>query len=211
MQEFIYPHQFHLIKQQLKTIIYAKDSSIDLNVVDAVREMALERIYNELINLTDDQKNTLEPIQHIGDKEEMETCLFSLKKQVIPFPKISQPIVEKAFPKAKKLKAPDIENIDLKETVYLRWYDKGSNKTYMLIPNEEKLVSIQGVLEPTQHKGICSICNGLEEVSLFTSEKKGRIRGTYSKTGNYICKDSEVCNLNISTLEHLYFFIDHLQ
>ncbi|SHN26549.1 FusB/FusC family EF-G-binding protein [Gracilibacillus kekensis] len=211
MHEFIYPHQFHLIKQQLKTIVYAKDSSTDLNVVEAVREMALERIYNAFINLTDDQKNTLEPIHHISNKEEMETCLYSLKKQVIPFPKISQQMVEKAFPKAKKLKAPAMENIDLRETVYLRWYDKGSNKTYMLAPNEEKLVSLQGFLEPTQHKGICSICNGLEEVSLFTAERKGRIRGTYSKSGNYICKDSEVCNQNISTLEHLYFFIDHIK
>ncbi|MGP4040795.1 FusB/FusC family EF-G-binding protein [Gracilibacillus sp. D59] len=211
MDNFIYPHQFHYIKLHAKTMVSARSNSTDTNVIQAVKEMAIERIKQLLPNLTKEQEDTLMKIDQVKDKEEMEQFLQQLKQHVIPFPTISDKQIQKAFPKVKKLQTPDFEQMDRKETVYLRWFDKGSAKTYMLLLKDNKLTGIQGYLENSQHKGICTICNGLGEVALFTSEKKGQMRGTYSKKGNYICKDPVTCNQNITDIQPLHTFVEHLK
>ncbi|WP_208591147.1 FusB/FusC family EF-G-binding protein [Gracilibacillus suaedae] len=207
MEAFIYPHQFHHIKQQAKRVVNAQSHSNDQQVIAAVKEIAIEALEKQL----PDQQETLSSIRTMKAKEDIEPFLEQVKQYVIPFPMVSDKQIQKAFPKAKKLQIPDLGQIDRKETVYLRWYDKGSAKTYMLIPKENKLIGIQGYLEISQHKGICTICNGLGDVSLFTTEKKGQIRGTYSKKGNYICKDPVTCNQNITNIELLHQFMDHLK
>ncbi|MFD2655816.1 FusB/FusC family EF-G-binding protein [Gracilibacillus thailandensis] len=207
MEAFIHPHQFHHIKQQAKRVVSAQSHSNDQQVIAAVKEIAMEALEKQL----PDQQETLTAIRTMKAKEDMEPFLEQVKQYVIPFPMVSDKQIQKAFPKAKKLQIPDLEQIDRKETVYLRWYDKGSGKTYMLIPKENKLIGIQGYLESTQHKGICTICNGLEDVSLFTTARKGQIRGTYSKKGNYICKDPVTCNRNITNIDPLHQFMEHLK
>ncbi|SER62051.1 FBP C-terminal treble-clef zinc-finger [Gracilibacillus ureilyticus] len=211
MEAFIQADQFNYIKEQARTIGQAKANSTDKGVVNAVREMSIERTMNLFDELTDEQKQVLIKMESIQDREDYESFLQYVKQFVIPFPLVSEKTVEKAFPKVKKLKQPDLNLVDLKETVYLRWEDLGTNRTYMLIPKENKLAGISGFLEPSAHKGICSICNGLEEVSLFTIEKKGKMRGTYSKKGNYICKDSAVCNHNLKSKDKLHDFLENLK
>ncbi|KAB8129913.1 elongation factor G-binding protein [Gracilibacillus oryzae] len=211
MEAFIHADHYHFIQEQGRSIVQAKVQSTDKGVVQAVREMALEKIANKLSDLNDEQKQLLIDMKLIEDKEGLESFLGKLKPYVIPFPAVSEKTVEKAFPKVKKLKQPDLEDYDLQETVYLRWEDLGTNRTYMLIPKQGKLVGVSGFLETSVHKGICTICGGLSEVSLFTVEKKGRIRGTYSKKGNYICKDESACNHNIKDIDKLHAFLDNLQ
>ncbi|SFM13244.1 FBP C-terminal treble-clef zinc-finger [Gracilibacillus orientalis] len=211
MDNFIYPHQFHFIKLQTKTMVSARSNSTDADVIHAVKEMAIERINHLLPNLTTEQEDILMGIDQVKDKENMEQYLQQIKQHVIPFPTINDKQVQKTFPKVKKLQTPDLEQMDRKETVYLRWYDKGSAKTYMLILKDAKLIGIQGYLESSLHKGICTICNELGEVALFTSEKKGQMRGMYTKKGNYICKDPVICNQNITDVQPLHSFVEHLK
>ena len=40
--------------------------------------------------------------------------------------------IKKLFPKAKKLKLPDMEEIDMKEISYLSWIDKGSSRKFII-------------------------------------------------------------------------------
>ncbi|MFC4401721.1 FusB/FusC family EF-G-binding protein [Gracilibacillus xinjiangensis] len=211
MESFIQVEQFHFIREQASTIIQAKVNSTDLGVTQAVREMAMENTRSIFTDLSEDQEQLLREIDQIQDKEDLESFLHQLKQYVIPFPLVSEKMIEKAFPKVKKLKQPDLSAYDLKETVYLRWEDLGTSKTYMLMPRQGKLVGVSGFLETSIHKGICSICNGLEEVALFTIEKKGTMRGTYSKKGNYICKDAAVCNQNLKSIDKLLAFLKYLQ
>ncbi|MDX8046745.1 FusB/FusC family EF-G-binding protein [Gracilibacillus sp. S3-1-1] len=211
MDAFIQPHQYHYIKQQVKKIVSAQANSNDSQVIQAVKEIAMEELEKQLDHLSEEQKEILSAIQTMKDREDIDPFLQQLKQYVISFPLISEKQLQKAFPKVKKLKMPDLEPFDRKETVYLRWDDVSLNKTFMLIPKDEKLIGVQGQLDTTQQKGICSLCNGLENVSLFTSAKKGQMRGTYSKRGNYICKDPISCNQNIATLQLLHNFIDRLQ
>ncbi len=211
MDAFIHPHQFHHMKQQAKRVVSAQSHSNDQQVIAAVKEIAFEELEKQLPDIEVDQHETLSSIRTMKAKEDIDPFLEQVKQYVIPFPMVSDKQIQKAFPKAKKLLIPDLEQIDRKETVYLRWYDKGSGKTYMLIPKENKLIGIQGYLETSQHKGICKICNGLEVVSLFTTEKKGQMRGTYSKKGNYMCKDPVICNQNITNINPLHQFVEHLK
>ena len=40
--------------------------------------------------------------------------------------------IKKLFPKAKKLKLPDMEEMDMKEISYLSWIDKGSSRKFII-------------------------------------------------------------------------------
>ncbi|MGN8648025.1 FusB/FusC family EF-G-binding protein [Gracilibacillus sp. HCP3S3_G5_1] len=211
MEAFIQPYQFNHMKQQAKKIVSAQSSSSDKDVIQAVKEIAVEELEKQLHDITEEQKQTLSSLQTIKDKEDIALFIQQIKQYVIPFPMVSGNQIQKAFPKVRKLQMPELDQIDRKETVYLRWYDLGSGKTYMLIPKESKLIGIQGYLETSQQKGICTICNGLGDVALFTSEKKGQMRGTYTKRGNYICKDPVDCNQQIIDIQPLHNFIAHLK
>lgn len=211
MEAFLTVDQFHLIRKQAKAIVNALSTTTDKHVQDAAKTMAYEKATENLESITSEQKDRIDHILQLKNKEDMEEYLLSLKEHVIPFPEISEQRIRMLFPKIKKLKAPDLSELDFKETVYLRWFDKGLNKSFLIVPFKDKFIGVQGYLETTQHKGICSICNGLEEVSLFTSEKKGKIRGTYSKKGNYICKDPAVCNGHLSDRKQLNQFIENLK
>ncbi|UOQ49073.1 FusB/FusC family EF-G-binding protein [Gracilibacillus caseinilyticus] len=210
MESFLYPDQYHHIEQQLYRSVSAHAISIDQDVIQAVQEMAQEEIERTVRLASPEQKQLLANLSAIQDQEDMQRFLQQLKQHVIPFPLVSDKQLEKAFPKIKKLHTPDIDQLDRKEMVYWRWVDKGSGKTCMLIPKEGKFTGIEGYQELSQQKGVCSICNGLEEVSLFTVKKKGQMRGMYSKKGNYICKDPDICNKNITNIEYLYAFVDKL-
>lgn len=106
---------------------------------------------------------------------------------------------------------PAPENIDFREISYLGWDDKGTNRKYMISLLDGKLTGIYGTFKPLGKKGICAICNKLEETGMFLTEIKGSQLGTYTKKGNYICQDSRKCNENLISLENLHDFIGRLK
>ena len=85
---------------------------------------------------------------------------------------------------------------------YLGWNDAGSGRKYMIVDVGGKLTGIHGTIKSSNKKGICSICNRTEEIGLFMARVKSG-KETYTDRGNYICCDSEKCNQNLMTLDHL--------
>ncbi|WP_231687003.1 FusB/FusC family EF-G-binding protein [Bacillus sp. JCM 19034] len=135
--------------------------------------------------------------------------MTELKKAVIPFKHVTEKTITKLFPKAKKLKAPSLETIDFKNLSYLGWYDIRSEKKFLIIDDNRKLIGVEGTFNKGK-KGICSLCNGHEEIGLFmTTVKSGK--ETYTNRGNYICTDSQRCNENIMTLDKLTQFVANLK
>lgn len=211
MEPFIRSDQYNFIKAQTQILINGHSTVNDIAVLNALKSMAGERVLQLFTEVSEDQKQLMEPIIEIKEKAHAEAFLLQLKPYVIPFKEVTEQTVKKLFPKAKKLKAPSLENIDLTEISYLGWDDKGSNKKYIVAYHINKLVGLQGTFKSINQKGICALCNRFEEVGMFMSETKGSEKGTFIKRGNYICQDSQKCNHNLITLDKLYDFIELLK
>ncbi|MCH1626386.1 FusB/FusC family EF-G-binding protein [Fredinandcohnia quinoae] len=210
MEPFIRNEQFNFIRTQAQALVSGHTSVNDRVVLNAMKSLAIEKVIGLFIDISEEQRKVLQPIVEIEDKEQADEFLEKVKPFVIPFKTISEHAIKKLFPKVKKLKTPSLENIDLKEITYLGWDDKGSQKKYLITICENKLIGLQGTFKPLNKKGNCVICNKFEEIGMFMTETKGLTQGTFIKRGNYICKDSQKCNHNISSLEKLTDFISLL-
>ncbi|MRG87181.1 FusB/FusC family EF-G-binding protein [Salinibacillus xinjiangensis] len=209
MESFIRVDQYNFIKSQAQALINGHATAKDEDVLDALKSLVIEKITKAFEELTTEQEDLINPIVNIEDKEQGELFVAELKPYVIPFNATEQGI-QKLFPKVKKLKVPSLDELDLKEVTYLSWIDHSANKKFIVTRLKGKLVGIQGSFETTSHKGFCAICNGHESVSMFLAKEKGKVQGTFTKRGNYICRDSEVCNQNLTSLDKLQEFIERL-
>lgn len=209
MNAFIRTDQFNFIRAQVRNLISAHSTSNDRDVLDAMKSMILERVL-ELFPENPINEQLFEPIVTVKNKEDGEKFLSQVKPYVIPF-KATEQGIKKLFPKAKKLKVPSLDDVNLFETTYLSWTDSSTNKRYIVSYLDEKMVGVEGSFKPLHNKGICAICNGHEDVGLYLVKEKGQVQGTFKEKGNYICSDSQTCNENITSLEKLNGFIDMLR
>lgn len=99
--------------------------------------------------------------------------------------------------------------MDCREISYLGWNDVGLGRKFLVVEYDGKLMGIEGTFKES-HKGICSICNRLEEIGLFVANVKSG-KESYVNRGNYICKNSVKCNQNITSLDKLNSFIEVLK
>ncbi len=106
MEAFLTVDQFHLIRKQAKAIVNALSTTTDKHVQDAAKTMAYEKATENLESITSEQKDRIDHILQLKNKEDMEEYLLSLKELVIPFPEISEQRIRKLFPKIKKIKSP---------------------------------------------------------------------------------------------------------
>ncbi|PAQ16122.1 FusB/FusC family EF-G-binding protein [Bacillus sp. FJAT-42315] len=207
MEPFIRSDQFHFIKSQVQILTNGHASVSDIDVLQALKSLAKEKIFALFPNMTDEQEQVLTPILTIEEKAEGEAVLAQLKPYVMPFPTVTEQTLKKLFPKAKKLKTSFLKEVNWEVISYLSWEDLGSNKRFIVTPYNNKLMGIHGTFNPITKKSICALCHQYEEVGMFMIEVKGPQQGTFVKRGNYICQDQQACNENITTLDQLHNFI----
>ncbi|AZU62687.1 FusB/FusC family EF-G-binding protein [Neobacillus mesonae] len=207
MEPFIRVDQFHYIKDCTQKLIHAHASINDRDVLDAYKSLTLEKVTNLFVELETEKKLLLHPILDMENKEQAEEFLGKVKLYVIPFKEVTLQTAKKLLPKVKKLKLPSLDHADLLELSYLGIDDQGSQKKYLIAYLNGKPIGVPGQFNPINKKGICAVCNKLEEVGLFLTEKKGTIQGTFTKKGNYICQNSHKCNQNLTSLEKLNDFL----
>nr|WP_251025940.1 FusB/FusC family EF-G-binding protein [Bacillus sp. ISL-47] len=211
VEAFIRNDQYNFIKSQAQVLINGHASVNDTGVLNALKSLSADKIFGLFEELNEDQKRLLNPVIEIKEREQAEAFLAEIKGYVIPFKPITDQSIKKLFPKAKKLKMPELEDIDFREISYLGWNDNGTNRKYIISQQNDKLSGLHGTFKPVSKKGICAICNKFEEIGMFLSETKGSQLGTYTKRGNYICQDSQKCNDNLISLEQLNDFVGWLK
>jgi hypothetical protein len=211
MEPFMLSDQYNFVRLQTQHLVNGHATVNDSGVLDALKALVKEKVFNMFEELNEEQMELLDPIVAIEEKAQAEAFLEKLNPYVIPFKTVSEQTVKKLFPKAKKLKLPDMESINFKELSYFGWDDKGSNKKYIIAPRDNKLVGLHGAFRSSNKKGICALCNRHEEVGMFMAEVKASSDGTYTKRGNYICCDSWACNRNITNRGKLDDFIELLK
>lgn len=210
MKPFIRTDQYNFIRVQTRKLVNGHSTAKDADVIKAVESMVLESILAMFLNISDEQKQLIQPVIEIHDKEMAEKYLAQLKHYVIPF-NVSEQAVRKLFPKVKKLSVPHLDKLDLRDIVYLSWFDNSTNKKFIVSSHDNKLRGIHGSFTGANLKGICSLCNSIGEVGMFLAEIKGKEQGTFTKRGNYICSDSQKCNENLTSLDKLIDFVAHLK
>lgn len=204
----IQPYQFNLIKEQIFQLVRTYQSVNDPQTIQTIEGMTKGVVVRQF-NPQDDQALLIinEMFQRGLSIKKAEAHLSDLKTYVEPFPAPTIKQTEKLFRKVKKLKVPDFDDFDLKETTYLAWDDIGSQSKYLIATENEGYTAVHGHLSTEVKKGICPICQHESNVSMFLSLTKSSGDGTYTKRGNYICRDSQRCNQQLTDQAHLTEFI----
>lgn len=209
VEKFIKNEQLNFIKKQIDLIKDSTKKNVPQNVLTAVIDLANAKILDLFPNASLEQQNMLDLSKLRKDKE-YEQYIMRLSEFLVPFPIITEQQLKKMFPKQKKLKLPDLSNIDHSVLTYLSWNDLRSNKKFIVYELEGKMVGIECGFTPTSKKNICAFCNSMGEVTYFstvTKTKKIKNPDYYKAIGNLICADSNECNKKITNVEYLTTFL----
>jgi hypothetical protein len=203
------PHELIAVKREVVTLINTYKSVNDKNVVAVMQTDAVNRMRHILPENTTTETFLKSVTDTSLTKATAAKEFVKLKEFVAPFPQLGLSEMNKLFRKVKKLPTPKWEDFDRTEMTYLGWNDTGSQKKYLVVPKDDKLVGIYGDFDPQPLNGLCAICHQLGTVSMFLSTIKTHgADGNYTKRGNLICRDSTVCNAQLSDLQYLRDFVD---
>lgn len=209
-KQFLRNDQYNFIKRQVQQLVNGNTMVNDKHVIGALESLSIEKVNDLFTEMTDEQKEVLNKLVEISDKEEAEQYLFDLESYVIPFTKPSEQRLKKLFPKVKKMKLPT-DGLDYKKMSFLSFDDIGTKKRHIITPSQKGIIGLSGTYEEMNVKQICSICNRFTHVCMFMTKTKGDIIGTYTRKGNYICHDAADCNHHLTTLDKLYEFVDNIK
>lgn len=208
-EKFIKNEQFNFIKKQVTYIKNSKKQNVSKDVLTAVIEVANAKILELFPNATIQQQNMLN-LSRLKTDQEYEQYIQQLSSYLLPLPIITEQQLKKMFPKHKKLKLPDLSNIDHTQLTYLSWIDSRSNKKFIIYELNGKMVGIECEFSPTTTNNICCICNSVSEVTYFstvTKAKKANNPDYYRAIGNLICIDGKECNKKITDVAYLEAFL----
>ena len=209
-EQFIRNDQFNFIKRQVLHLVNGHGTVNDQHVIGALESLSVEKSMDLFTELTATQKELLNGLSKVVDKETAEQYLLELGSYVIPFQQPSEQKLKKLFPKVKKLKLPK-DSLDTNRMSFLSIDDIGTKKRYLVAPTKKGLAGLTGTYEETQTKQICAICNRLTYVCMFMTKIKGEVMGTYTRKGNYICQDAQDCNHHLLTLDKLNEFVENMK
>ncbi|PAD21513.1 FusB/FusC family EF-G-binding protein [Terribacillus saccharophilus] len=208
-QAFIRNDQYNFIARQVSHIINAYATVNHRDTLDGVKLHAFSKVEEMLPEMNGVQETLLNRLLEIEDEIEAEAFLSELKQYVIPFRRVSKKTVEKLFPKAKKLQLPDLNVLDYQSLSYIGWFDSRAHKQHLIFEYQGKLKGISGVFDTSSTQGFCTLCHNFEDVGLFVARVRSG-KETYVNRGNYICKNSQSCNEQLTDLTRVDAFLDNL-
>ena len=146
-EQFMRNDQYNFIKRQVQQLVSGHGMVNDEQVIGALESISIERVSDLFTDITDEQKQMLNKIVEIVDKEEAEQFLLNLESHIIPFNKPSEQKLRKLFPKAKKLKLSEgldytkmtFLSFDVRDekTIYNRTYPKRHDRSFGYLRRNE--------------------------------------------------------------------------
>ncbi|WP_405158822.1 FusB/FusC family EF-G-binding protein [Paenibacillus sp. FSL H8-0283] len=204
---FIQNHQFNYIQKQADFLLKTLRSVVDPKVLETVRYTVGTNAVSIFDELTSEQKQLLEQLSTYETAHELQTHLNQLESYLIPYPQVSAKQIQKLFPKAKKLKVPDLELVDYARTTYLRWTDIATSRLFIVYPYEGRFLGIEGRITPTNKKGYCMFCHRHQELGFFNVKTKAHSPDNFSSIAQYVCMDNTACNHSITDITMLEKFL----
>lgn len=210
-QPFIRNDQYNVIRNQAETALRALRTASDPKIVASVRLGAQTAIAELFPGLADERRTMLDAVTELKTAEEAAQYLQALEPYLLGFPPITEAQIRKLFPKNKKLKLPDLAQVDFRRISYLSWTDTATNKMFLVYAKDGRFVGVEGRYTATNKKGYCFACNRLEELALFSAVSKKRPANAspdyYRSVGNYVCLNGEACNKNMTDVAALEAFL----
>ncbi|MGG1674855.1 FusB/FusC family EF-G-binding protein [Neobacillus sp. NRS-1170] len=209
IEKFIKNEQFNFIKKQVALIKDSNKKISEPTVIRAVKELANAKIMELFPFITQEQTEMLDLSKKISDYE-FDQYIQELAQYLLPFPQLTEQQIKKMFPKAKKLKVPELSKLNREQVTYLSWTDISTNKKYIIYELNEKMVGIECKYTLLSKDNVCSFCNRFGPVafiSTVTKAKKAKNPDYYKAIGNYICFDSSECNGKITNVDYLTTFL----
>ncbi|MCR8631011.1 FusB/FusC family EF-G-binding protein [Paenibacillus radicis (ex Xue et al. 2023)] len=214
-EPFIRNHQYNFIKNQAESVLNALRTVGDPKILESVRFSAQTKVAELFPAVTDNRKTMLDSISDLKTTDDFQTYLQALEPYLIEFPQITEKQIRKLFPKNKKLKVPDLAQIDLRYVSCLSWTDISTNKMFIVYSVGGQFVGVEGRYTATNKKGYCFVCSRYEELALFSAISKKRPANAspdyYKSVGNYLCMNGHECNKNMTDVTSLEKFIDSVQ
>ena len=211
-QPFIRNDQYNAIRNQADAVLHALRTVGDRKILESVKLGAQAKMAELFPNVADDRRQLLESVSELKTAEEFQQYMQELEPYLVGFPPITEQQIRKLFPKNKKLKLPDLSQIDFRYVTYLSWTDISTNKMFLVYASGGSFVGVEGRFTATNKKSYCFACNRYEELALFTavSKKKPANAGAdyYKSVGNYICMNGDDCNKNMTDASALEKFIE---
>lgn len=211
-EPFIRNHQYNVIKNQADSVLRALRSVGDPKILQSVRFTAQSKVTEMFPDVLDNRRTMLETVSELKTAEDFLKYKQSLEPYLAEFPRITEQQIRKLFPKNKKLKLPDLAQIDFRQISYLSWTDVSTNKMFIVYHTGEQFVGVEGRFTATNKKSYCFVCNRYEELALFSAITKKRPANAssdyYKSVGNYLCMNGSDCNKNITDVSSLERFID---
>ncbi|MFI3886842.1 elongation factor G-binding protein [Streptococcus parauberis] len=204
-------YEFNQIKGLIKELINYYKTNDYLNYALLIKETLLEIGAILIEHEIDSQMFMTNLADKRISRRQVDNLLEDLKVRVEPFTIPSNKEITKLLRKVKKLKVPDFETYDKKEIIYLAWNEQSSNRKYVLYEDNNKSAAFYGDLSTDKVKDFCKICKEETETSLFLLKSKTSGDGTYTKKGDYICRDSAICNQNLKNIDDFYDFVNHMK
>lgn len=208
MEAFIKKQQFNFIRKCLFDLNNAFRNCIDANIVETSKAYIQSKIYDLFTDLNDEQKSILD-ISNITDPLQIDGYIKDLNQYVYGMPTITATQINKIFKKEKKLKLPDLTNVDSK-IVYLGWIDEAIRKLLIIYNLDGKFVGMACRLPSSNsnNTNICTLCNhaGPESEVAFVSpicKTSNPGLDSYKSIGFHVCLDSKACNDRIVSTEKL--------
>ncbi|MCD1260424.1 FusB/FusC family EF-G-binding protein [Paenibacillus athensensis] len=208
---FIRNHEYNFLNKQAELVQRALRTNAGANIVRSVREEAAAQLAALFVAATEDQKRLLLRLPELETAEQLAAYWQELQPYRTEFPLLGDKQLQKLFPKVKKLKAPDLSELDRRRLTYFGWTDLAMHRLFMVYPLDGRMVGIEGRFTPTGKKGYCFICGRHEELGLFSAISRKRPAHAspdyYKAIGNYMCADSRVCNESVTDPGALERFI----
>ncbi|WP_058302178.1 FusB/FusC family EF-G-binding protein [Gorillibacterium timonense] len=209
-EPFLYNHQYNALRKQVTALHRACSTVSDPKVVESVRLGAMAWVREAFPEATDEQLPLLNAFTDMTQSEQFQQYLLTLEAYRATDLQATEKQISKLYPKIKKLKVPDLSLIDTRKLTYLGWIDIAANRMFMVYRWNGELVGIEGRYTPA-NKGVCFLCNRIENVALFSTVAKYRPPGSspdyYKAIGQYMCLDHDVCNHNITDVAPLERFL----
>lgn len=208
-EKYIKNTDLNFIRNQVALIKDSYKKNVAPNVIQAVKDLANTKIIELFPYATKEQTDMLD-LSAIKTDQEYEQYLKQLQDYLIPFPKIPEAQMKKMFPKNKKLKLPDLDQMNLQQLTYLSWVDISTTKKFIVFELDEKMVGIECKYTLLNKDNNCSFCHRFGQVayiSTVTKAKKAKNPDYYKAIGNYICFDSTECNKKITNVDYLTTFL----
>lgn len=208
-EAFIRNHQYNFIKEQALALVTAHATANDAEVLSVLRHLSHEKVFAMFPTLTEEQKNVLRPLTAVKDTNAAEEFLSGLRPYLIPFPTVNLDNLKRLFPKAKRLKGPNLATMDFHALSYLSWQE--NTNRFLVAERNGRLQTVSGQFGASRKQGVCMICHKHSLVGLFMAKTKGANIDSYVKHGQYICADEAACNARLTTVDRLEKFLDRLE